>query len=96
MADKKLLYEMISRLKGEALRRRNDVVDGSGASIGDSVAIAIGSASAILEKISFFQYGMNHEIPPEWEHIAAQILLVRKEQDSEYKEYQRLKKKFEG
>lgn len=48
-----------------------------------------GGATAILEEVDIYKKGMNMEIPKQWEKHLAKL-------DSEYDEYIRLKKKFEG
>lgn len=47
-----------------------------------------GGASKLEEQVKFYNYGRNGIIPPEW-------IKYTKELDPEYKEYVRLKKKFE-
>jgi hypothetical protein len=47
-----------------------------------------GGARHIEEQVKFFNYGLARQMPPEWQDFANQF-------DSEYSEYQRLKKKFE-
>lgn len=48
-----------------------------------------GGASAILKDIELYKKGMDLEIPEQWEKHFIKL-------DSEYDEYIRLKKKFEG
>ena len=42
--------------------------------------------------VTFYKYGYDNIIPPEWEEIRDQI---QNESEPEYEEYLRLKKKFE-
>lgn len=47
-----------------------------------------GGAKDIEDQVKFYNYGLARQIPPEWQEFANQF-------DSEYAEYQRLKKKFD-
>jgi hypothetical protein len=56
-----------------------------------------GGASAIRNEVYYYQYGLQGVIPPDWKTLYAMIEeQMKKEADPEFKEYHRLKSKFEG
>lgn len=50
-----------------------------------------GGASALEDQVKFYRYGIEGRIPPEWKKYADQ---ATREDDPEWAEYQRLRKKF--
>ncbi|TVX85969.1 hypothetical protein [Paenibacillus agilis] len=49
-----------------------------------------GGSGRIIEQIQYFEYGRQGVIPPDWEKTYGHFL------DEEWKEYERLKRKFGG
>jgi hypothetical protein len=78
-----LLKTLLERVLNEAESLRRDA--------GFSGSHSDGGASRMESEVEFFKFGMANEIPPAWVPIAEQL---RAEEDSEYPEYLRLKKKF--
>ena len=50
-----------------------------------------GGASTLEAQVKFYRYGREGRVPPEWKEYAAQ---ATREDDPEWAEYQRLRKKF--
>lgn len=55
-----------------------------------------GGASALVSQVSIFQSGLQGVIPQEWQNSYSKFVKdAKNKEDSEFTEYQRLKKKFE-
>jgi len=80
----KMTNELLSKLKNKMTQEAHDRRESAGfnGEMGD------GGASQLECEWKFYTYGIQSVVPPEWEHFL-------KECDPEYKDYLRLKKKFE-
>lgn len=47
----------------------------------------------VVTQARFFRYGLNRELPPEWNNYSFELVRL---EDHEYQVYLRLKKKYEG